>query len=128
AALAPPKPPPTTTTRGAACARAGAATTVASEPAMTSRRLRRLMDRASLFLRGVPRGDGSDFLVAETLGDAIHHRGRNLAGPEASHLRDDLGRRPTGEPWHRALHRGARGMAATARRSAGGRLGRQGRE
>src|SRR5258708_24878797 len=91
AQVAPERPPPTTTTRPPAfCASAGIGGSAAAAPAAavlrTSRRLWDPVMGAPLILfRAVPIGNGLDLVLAEALGDAVHHGPRALARAACLH-------------------------------------------
>src|SRR5580658_2365440 len=77
AQVAPAKPPPTTTTRPPPfCATAGIGRMTAVAPAAptlrTSRRLNVPVMVGLILLRPIPVRNGSDFVVGEALGNAVH--------------------------------------------------------
>src|SRR5262249_32305111 len=82
---------------------------------------------SSILLRAIPGGDGFDFVLRETLGDAVHHGRRNLARFERRHCGDDVGWIAADEPRHRRLCGAGRRVAAGTGEGAGRRIRRPGR-
>src|SRR5262249_17116401 len=72
-------------------------------------------------------GDGFDFVLRETLGDAVHRGRWTLARLERLHGGDDVGWIAAGEPRHRRLRGAGRRMAAGTGQRAGRSIRRPGR-